>query len=156
MSKTLRAMIARLDEAAATAALVLIVAITAGSVFMRYVLNSPLKWTEEATLILIVVVTFLGSSAVFRKDGHVSIDFFVSRMPEPVRRIIDIINHLIMIAVCAGVFVWLGIRLAMQAGDKLTPVLHISYTWIDLAVVICGLFSMIRLVGSLVKLISGR
>ncbi|HZG87473.1 TRAP transporter small permease [Paenibacillus sp.] len=139
----------------ASLALIMIVGITVAGVFMRYVMGEPLKWTEEATLALIVWFTFLGSSAAFRGDGHVSIGFFVDRLNKKLQRWVMIVWHLVLIVILLYVFIWLGFELAMQAGDKLTPILRISYTFIDLSVVLCGVFAVARLAIGLRNVLKG-
>lgn len=141
----------RLDGAIASVSLVLIITITVLGVFMRYVLGDPLKWTEEATLALMVWFTFLGSSNAFREDGHVSIDFIVERMGKRLRKVFDVFRYLVLIIILAIVFIWYGFQLAMQAGDKITPILKISYMYIDMAVVICGVYALLRLIAALVR-----
>jgi TRAP-type C4-dicarboxylate transport system permease small subunit len=68
-----------------------------------------------------------------RVRGHVSIDALTSLLPPAAQRRIAVI---VDIAGCAALLVlgWLGLQLAMKAGDKITPILMIPYTYIDLAV----------------------
>jgi TRAP-type C4-dicarboxylate transport system permease small subunit len=50
-------------------------------VFTRYALGAPSDWTEEAARYLYVYVVFLGTSAGISSRSHVSIAFFVERLP---------------------------------------------------------------------------
>lgn len=141
----------RLDGIIAAIALVLTVVITVLGVFMRYVLENPITWTEEAMLALMVWFTFMGSSSAFKEDGHVSIDFIVERMGPKLRKGFDIFRYLVLIIILVVVFIWYGYQLAMQAGDKITPILKIPYTFIDISVVLCGIYSLVRILTSLVQ-----
>lgn len=154
MLRKIARIIGRSDEIIASIALIVVVTITVAGVFMRYVLGEPFKWTEEVTLALMVWFAYLGSSAAFRENAHISIDFVVDRMSKSLQRIVMMLWHLIMIGILAYVFVWLGLKLSFQAGDKLTPILKISYTIIDFAVVLCGVYSIGRLVGSFKRLLT--
>ena len=154
MLRIIARIIGRLDEIVASVALIVVVFITVAGVFMRYVMSEPFKWTEEVTLALMVWFAYLGSSAAFRENAHITIDFLVDRMNETLQRIVMILWHIIMIAVIAIVFVWLGYKLSLQAGDKLTPILKIPYTFIDFSVVLCGVYSIGRLIGSFKRLLT--
>ena len=48
------------------------------SVFSRFVFNMSITWAEEAIRFLCIWLTFVGAALTVRKDGHVSIDIFVS------------------------------------------------------------------------------
>ncbi|MCE5244382.1 MAG: TRAP transporter small permease [Desulfobacteraceae bacterium] len=54
-------------------------------VFSRYFLNHSLFWSEEIGRICLVWITFLGASAVYKRNGHLGLDFFVKFLPERVR-----------------------------------------------------------------------
>ena len=50
----------RLDEVIATAAVFALFLVAISNVFMRYLFNFPLAWTEEVLQLLLVWATFLG------------------------------------------------------------------------------------------------
>ena len=50
-------------------ALVLITLIIPLGVFMRYAMNSPLSWPEPASVIMMVLFSFIGGAAVYRAEG---------------------------------------------------------------------------------------
>lgn len=151
MGTALKKFFGNLDEIVAATCMSLIVLATALGVFMRYVFSQPFAWTEELTMALLVWFTFTGSSAAFKQDGHVSIDFVVARLPRSLQKAAVLFWHVVMIAVVAFVFIYLGYELAMQAGEKYTTVLRVPYTLIDLSVVVCGVYALVRLVLSLFK-----
>ena len=43
-------------------------------VFMRYVINSALSWPEPASVIMMVMFSFLGGAAVYRAKVHVAVE----------------------------------------------------------------------------------
>jgi TRAP-type C4-dicarboxylate transport system permease small subunit len=52
-----------------------------GEVVARYVFNHPYFWSEEITVYTFTWVAFLGAALALRSGRHVSISYFVSRMP---------------------------------------------------------------------------
>lgn len=54
-------------------ALVAITLIIPLGVFMRYAMNSPLSWPEPASVVMMVMFSFLGGAAVYRANVHVAV-----------------------------------------------------------------------------------
>ena len=55
-------------------ALVAITLMIPSGVFMRYVMNDPLSWPEPASVVLMVMFSFIGGAAAFRANVHVAVD----------------------------------------------------------------------------------
>ncbi len=115
------------------AAAIAIVAIMVTAVFMRYIMNDPLQWVEEVLIAIFMWMIMLGAVSAMRVRGHVSIDAFVVMLPQGAQRWIQVFNDIVSIVVLCTLG-WLGLELALGAGDKITSILGISYTYIDLAI----------------------
>ena len=128
--------------------MVAIIVITVLAVFMRYVLNNPLQWVEEVLIALYIWAIMLGAASAMKNRGHVSIDAFVTLLPARARRWVQRFNDVVSIIVLAT-FGWLGLQLALLAGDKITPILGIKYMYLDLAVPVGAFWMVIYLVAHL-------
>ncbi|MGG1397425.1 TRAP transporter small permease [Bacillus salipaludis] len=153
MLKQLGRSILKVDNVLASISLILIISVSVVGVFMRFVLGEPLKWTEEVTLALFVWFTFLGASVVEKENGHVGIEYFVEKLSPSLKRIVFIFREIVLIFISLFVFTYLGSQLTAQAATRLTPVLRISYTYIDVAVVLGGIFSAIHIIVRVSKMI---
>lgn len=80
----------RLIEWLAYAAIVLLMAclvtVTSYQVFSRYVLRSPLGWSEELSRYVFVWIVFLAAWAAFKEGGHLAMDLVVGRLRPVLRR----------------------------------------------------------------------
>ncbi|PWS37534.1 C4-dicarboxylate ABC transporter permease [Falsiroseomonas bella] len=117
--------------------------ITFGNVVVRYFTNVSFAFTEEYSVALMVVMTFVGAAAAFGADRHIRMTFFTERLaPRNARRV-----EILVLLTCLFVFgavAWLG---AWYTWDEyrfevLTPGLGVPswyYTvWMPLlSVVIC-------------------
>ncbi|RXF38150.1 TRAP transporter small permease, partial [Enterococcus faecalis] len=56
-------------------------AILVGNVLARYFTSQSFAATEEFSIALLIVLSFLGSSAAFAFDRHIRVDFFVRKLP---------------------------------------------------------------------------
>lgn len=67
-------------------ALVLITLIIPLGVFMRYALNAALSWPEPASVIMMVMFSFLGGAAVYRANVHIAVEALLNAVSPPVRK----------------------------------------------------------------------
>jgi TRAP-type C4-dicarboxylate transport system permease small subunit len=66
-------------------ALVAITLIIPFGVFMRYVMNDPLAWPEPASVVMMVMFSFLGGAAVYRANVHVAVQALLNAVSPKVR-----------------------------------------------------------------------
>jgi TRAP-type C4-dicarboxylate transport system permease small subunit len=67
-------------------ALVAITLIIPLGVFMRYVMNDPLAWPEPASVVMMVMFSFLGGAAVYRANVHVAVQALLDAVSAANRR----------------------------------------------------------------------
>lgn len=140
-----------IDDILSVIALTVISALTIINVIFRFVLNSPIAWAEEVTLGLFVWLVFIGISAAMKRDGHIGVDYFIQKMPRFLRILSKIIGAAAIYFVLIYVFMYLGMELTLQAGSKVTPVLGISYQYIDFAVPLGGFLTAIHFTIKLIR-----
>ena len=68
------------------AALVVITMIIPLGVFMRYAMNSPLSWPEPASVVMMVIFSFLGGAAVYRANVHIAVEAVLKAVRPSVQR----------------------------------------------------------------------
>lgn len=93
----------RIEEALAAAAIAAMGAITFANVLTRYLTNVSLAFTEEYAIVLMVVMTLLGTSVAVARDHHIRITGFVDRLSPAGRRRAELFG----LAVTALVFLGL-------------------------------------------------
>ncbi len=140
-----------IDDAVSTIALVGVVGLTGINVISRYLFTHPVPWIEEIVLGLFIWLVFIGISSTMKRDGHVGVDFFVKKMPRPVRILSEIIRAAAIYYVLIYIFIYLGSNLTLQATNKLTPILGISYQLIDIAVPIGGILTAAHFTKTLIR-----
>ncbi len=108
------------------------------SVVFRYVLNSPLAWTEELASLLFAWLTFVGAYIGARFRSHIVIDTMALLLPASLRRglarLVDV-GVLLLLAV----FVWQGVRLTITTWSLEFPAMEISrgYLYLSLPLGAC-------------------
>ena len=76
------------------AALILMMLVTVSDVFLRYVFNRPILGSIEIVKFLLIIVAFLAIPYCALEDGHVKMDFAVSRLPPRGQTVIEIVGYI--------------------------------------------------------------
>lgn len=82
--------------------LLVIVLLAVMQVFTRYVMDSPLTWTEEIARLLLVWAVFLGAAAGVKHNGHLRVDLLFDRYKGNAGRAIIVLINLVMLCVGIG------------------------------------------------------
>jgi TRAP-type C4-dicarboxylate transport system permease small subunit len=108
------------------------------SVLFRYVLNSPLAWTEELASLLFAWLTFVGAYIGSRFRSHIAIDTLVIFLPARARQVLARVVDAGVLLLLA-VFAWQGIRLTITTWSLEFPAMEISrgYLYASLPVGAC-------------------
>lgn len=124
-----------LEELVATFFISITTILVVINIFMRYIMNSGLVWTEEVATSCFVWSVFIGAIAVFKKRGHVGVDIIVKRMPAGLQKAIQLITDLILVAL-NGYMAYLSMLYIQTSYTKMTPVLGVSSAYISTSVLI--------------------
>jgi TRAP-type C4-dicarboxylate transport system permease small subunit len=65
-------------------------------IFFRYVLQSPLTWTEEASRYSFIWTVLLGAAFAVRRKEHVVMEVLVKRFPATLQRYISLVLNVII------------------------------------------------------------
>lgn len=71
----------RVENAFLFLALAVMLGVMLASIGARYLLNSPITWSEELLLIIFVWSIFVGASASFRHRSHMRVDLLIMFLP---------------------------------------------------------------------------
>jgi TRAP-type transport system small permease protein len=96
-------------EALLTAILAVLVAIAGAQVVWRYLLDSPLSWVLEASIVLMVWATMLAGYVGVRRNSHLSADFLGVSMRAATRWWLDLAS-LGLCLVFVAVYGWVSLE----------------------------------------------
>jgi TRAP-type C4-dicarboxylate transport system permease small subunit len=91
-------------------AMVIITLIIPLGVFMRYALNNPLSWPEPASVVMMVMFSFVGGAAVYRANGQIAVEALIKAVNPQARAVMTWGVHACM-AVTAAFMLGYGIHL---------------------------------------------
>ncbi|MBL4600364.1 MAG: TRAP transporter small permease [Rhizobiaceae bacterium] len=134
--------------------LVVLTVIFGWLVYGRYVLNATPTWVEQVSLLLIVLIAFLGASVGIHKNTHLGVSFFREIAPRPVRRVFEFISHVTLI-VFGGTMAFYSYQLVLFKWSTLIPLIHVPEGLRAIPIMLCGVFTLLFSVGHLIHFFKG-
>jgi len=135
-------------------ALVVLTVIFGWLVFGRYVLNSTPTWVEQVSLLLIVLIAFLGASVGIHKNTHLGVSFFREIAPPPVRRAFELITHITLI-VFSSTMAYYSYQLVLFKWSTPIPLIHVPEGLRAIPIMLCGVFTLLFSIGHLIHFFKG-
>lgn len=128
---------------------VLTIAVFAQVIF-RFVLQSPLAWTEELAIYCLVWLTFLGAAYAMSLRAHIGVTFLTDLFPLRIRQILYII------ATVAGIGFYLilvvqGYDLMNQTMQQVSPVLGVRMGVVYAVIPLSGLLLIVNLIALFIQ-----
>ncbi len=74
--------------------MVLILLLVVAQVAMRYIFNSPLTWSEELAVFVMIWLTFIGSLICMRDKEHIEVTILVDHLPHTLQRMVIVFSRL--------------------------------------------------------------
>ncbi len=134
-----------LVEAMSAAMVVGLAVIVFVQVFNRFVLKTPLAWSEDLAMLLFQWVVFLGAALGVRRMRHFGIELVVRILPTRVRHWVELLTPLGM-AIVALVMVTQGWTILTFNRTRIYSTMDLSYTWAFLPIPLSGVLILIYLV----------
>ena len=103
------------------------------SALMRTV-GHPLNWAQDVALIAFAWLIFLGSDVAMRGSGLIGVDLFVKKFPAGVQKVLDI-----------------GYGMTTTGWARQITSLHISYSWVTMAVPVGSFFMLISTILNIIE-----
>lgn len=149
--------LSRLAGALSTALILAAFAVTIYAVFQRYVMNVPLRWSDDVTGWMLVTLIMLGAAEAYRRNEHISIDLFSSHLNGGRARIQAIWADLAVLVFAAilGYSAWEAISFSLSFGAYTAGTVEVPLWVMQMPLVIgaalLGLVALCRLLEHLTK-----
>ncbi|RSL33562.1 TRAP transporter small permease [Salibacterium salarium] len=118
-------------------------------VFARFVMGSPLTFSEEYSRFIMIWLTLLGAAYAYRKGTLISIDIINEFAGKKVSRIFNSIVFFLS-AIFAVVLVNYGMDMVIRVASQTAPSTGISMMWPNLAIPVGGLLIFLNSIALLI------
>lgn len=126
-----------------------------GNVVLRYVFNSGITISEEASRMLFIWLTFLGAIIAMKDKAHIGVDTLVKHLPMLGKKVCAILSDVLVLACCVLFFIGsyhqTVINLSMRA-----PVTQLPMAIIYSPGMVCSALIGVLVMNNLVRVLSGR
>jgi TRAP-type C4-dicarboxylate transport system permease small subunit len=129
-----------IERVLAASFLAVIVVLVSMSSTARY-FGYPVIWALEAVQAMFVWLCVFAADLTLQRWGHFSVDMLANLLPPRARRMLDMINLLLIVALLT-VLVYFGARLAIVTSGRPMPIIGISQSAATAALPI-GFFLML-------------
>ncbi|MCJ7783149.1 MAG: TRAP transporter small permease [Desulfobacterales bacterium] len=114
-------------------------------VFNRFVLKTPLAWSEDLAMLLFQWVSFLGAAIGVKRWRHFGIELVVKMLPEKMRRRVELLVPII-VGMVALVMITEGIEVLSFNRNRFYSSMGLSYIWPYLAIPVSGCLMIFYLI----------
>ena len=122
-----------------------IVVIISISIFTRFIMFTPLNFSDSLATYLLVWLSFLGVGLAFREGEHISVDMFVNKLKGKGKKTVLIVSD-VLISVFLIVIIYNGVIFAMNGSESYDHIVFgMSMTIPYLSVAIGSLYALIQL-----------
>ncbi len=115
----LNSLIAKICIAIISLLLSVVVVVMMCSVIWRYVLNNPIPWSDDVSLISMVWMALLGLPPGMR-DGHLAVEGLIAALPGFARRIVNMVVYAAVLF-SAALIVYFGFKFVGQGMARIVP-----------------------------------
>jgi C4-dicarboxylate transporter, DctQ subunit len=126
-------------------------------VILRYLFDYTIFWSEEATIYLLILSTFIGAVITLRHNEHVNVDVLSSFFRERGKRVLAVLAALITVIYCAifGTYAWILVT-EPAALNILTPALRLPLWVVELSLPVGLTLMFLRSLEMLYRSARGR
>ena len=154
MLEKLRNTLNRLLKTVIVTLTIMMVLVVFMQVVFRYVLESPLVWSEELARYLSIWITFLGASVAVGARNHIKIDAFIGMFPVKVRKFDELMIDLLQVVFAVTMLVAGGMMIPVVMGN-LTPALQTSFGYVYASIPVSAVLMMLFLASNIYEDIIG-
>lgn len=122
-------------------------------VIYRYLLNNPLRWTNELATIALIWLVFISGTYAFSNGQHISIDVVVSLLGKRGRLFVLVLVQT-MLSVFFIVLTVVGAKYTIRIASAATSALRLSQAYLYAAIPVCCLLMFIISIDDLIHGIS--
>lgn len=150
-------LLSQVENAIAVLALAAATILSVVAVILRYVFDYVIFWSQEASLYLVILSTFVGASIALRHNDHVGVDFLARARRGRGKKVVRVVGALVTLVYCGlfGFVAWVMVTSPVVQSYE-TPSLYLPLWVVQLCVPVGLMFMLIRSLQILYRTLRGR
>lgn len=143
--KTLDTILTKLIRVIMGVALIGLFAVAFGVIIGRTFFGASMGWSQDIIRLCFTYVIYLGAAYCVREKGHLNIDFILSMMKPRVRKVIELIINIVLLAFFAMI-VYFGFKFANTGAMQKSPYLMLPMKYYYLGIPVSGILMFFYMV----------
>ena len=145
--KTLKKIINNIEEYISSVLLGAMVILIFLQIIFRFVLNLPLRWTEETARYAMILLIYLSACSGVKKEKHIRIEAIHNALPQKAALVYWVISNINWMLFNLVMIVY-GINMAgyIYSTGQVSPVLHLPMGILYMVIPVCFTIMEIRIV----------
>ena len=127
-------------------------AVTFMQVVWRFVLKSPLPWSQDVIRLCFTYLVFLGAAYCVKENAHLGIDVVISMLKPKARKVLDLLISLVLLAFFLFL-AYYGVAFMQTGGSQMAPYLPLSmslyYASVPISAALMVFYMMLQLMEQL-------
>lgn len=99
-------------------------AVTFLQVVTRFILKSPLKWSQDIIRLCFVYIVFWGAAYCVKEKAHLNVDVFLTMLKPKMRKVVELIINIMLMAFMIFLIIF-GFKFAQTGATQNAPYLPI-------------------------------
>jgi len=124
-------------------------------VYGRYVLNDTPTWVEQMSLLLVMLITFLGASVGIHENTHLGVSYFREIVAAPIRLIFTAVSHTLLL-IFGAVMAVQSYKLTVFKWQNEIPLLGLPEGLRSMPITVCGVLIFLFSLGHLIRMVRGE
>lgn len=119
-------------------------------VTLRNLFGYSIRWGDEVALDMFIYITFFTLAVALRGDQHLRVELFVARLPKGARKLVELLDNLILLALCimmvytGFILVQYGLNSKMASTGWPTAVIYLPT---PITGIMCCIHQVMRILG---------
>lgn len=123
-------------------------------VYGRYVLNDTPTWVEQVSLLLVMLITFVGAAVGIHENTHLGVTYFREIVPGFVRTIFTAVTHIFLL-IFGAIMAYQSYNLTVFKWGSEIPLIHVPEGLRSIPITICGVLVCLFSIGHLIRMARG-
>lgn len=135
-------------------ALIALFAVCISVVIGRMVFKLSMGWSQDIIRLCFTYVIYLGAAYCLREKGHLNIDFILAIMPEKMRKIVEFLINIVLLAFFV-LIIYVGFQFAATGVNQKSPYLMIPMIYYYYGIPISGILLVFYQINILIDQVRG-
>ncbi len=125
-------------------------------IITRYIMGEQAQYTDEASRMLLIIITFMGAAYAFGTGSHIGFDTLFITLSDKAKKTSLIISNTLVVIFLTSILIYGGICLVNTSAlsNNTLSSMPIKMCWVYLCVPLSGTFALFFTLGNILNILT--